>query len=202
MHEVLGAGIEREMGTLAGAFVAGMAGALPGALPVLWAASVCDVYAPGVMEYGLDPGRLIMVRTRHDNETLGAMELALREGGLAAVVGEVDQLGRLPGRRLHLACLRRKITCFVVRRRPYARDVGRTEAREGNAAATRWRLSPAPSVALDREPGRPRWHVELLHARGGREGVWTVEVDDAPFSLRVVAELAGHAVEAPRRAAG
>ena len=57
---------------------------------------------------------------------------------------------------------------------------------------TRWVVAPAPSAAVHREPGRPRWRVELAHARGGFEGAWIVEQEnaDATHALRVVAELA------------
>ena len=188
MHEVGAVALERELGASAGAFVATVLARLPDAGTVLWVASVCDLYAPGLAAFGVRPGRVVSVLARDDSDALGTMELALREGGLSAVVGEVSILGRLAGRRLHLACLRQGVTAFLVRRAPYGAGSVRVQ-REGTAAATRWRVSPAPSRLEGGEPGAPRWRVELLHARGGREGSWVMEMGDAPGALRVVSEL-------------
>ncbi len=75
-----------------------------------------------------------------------------------------------------------------------------TADREANVAVTRWHLTPMPSAKDGKEPGLPRWHVALTHARGGRPGEWIMEAsDDATHPLRVVAALADHAPE-PQRA--
>ena len=188
VHEIGTTGLEQELGAVAGAFVAALLSRLPVPGSVLWVASVCDLYAPGLGAFGLDPGRIVTVLARNDADVLGTMELALREGGLAAVVGEVAALGRLEGRRLHLASGRQGVTAFVLRRAPYGAGAARVQ-REGTAVATRWRVVPAPSRMEGREPGAPCWQVELLHARGGREGSWLVEMSDAPGAFRVVSEL-------------
>ena len=120
MHEVGAAGLERELGAAAGAFAASVLSWLPHPGPVLWIASVCDLYAPGLAVFGLHPGRVVTVLARNDADALGTMELALREGGLAAVVGEVAGLERLAGRRLHLACLRHGTTALSPPTRPAA----------------------------------------------------------------------------------
>ena len=180
---------------------------------------MCDLHAPGLLVYGLDPGRLILVHAADDAATLAAMETALRGGAAAAVVGEVGALARTPSRRLQLACLKCGTTGFVLRRWPWGR---RTVDRETSAAATRWRIAPLPSEPLSREPGSgesgprepgvPRWSVTLEHARGGTEGGWVLEPgepghepgdekegSDATHALRVVAELADPAIDAARR---
>jgi protein ImuA len=124
------------------------------------------------------------------------------------VVAEVGGLAKLAGRRLHLACLAHGGTGFVLRRWPHGVKAGGVGPL--TAVATRWRLATAPSVATDglREPGAPRWHVELTQARGGRPGAWLMELEgsDAPVALRVVAGLADaapatRAVETDRRIA-
>lgn len=200
LHEIGAVGIEAEIGALAAGFVACLLARLPDAgQAIVWLASSCDLYPLGLLEYGLDPARLLLVQTTRDAETLQAMEAALREGGVAAVVGEVGRLDRLAARRLQLACGKRGVTGFVLRRWPHGY---RQSARpEGNAAATRWRLRPEPSqaepIGPPGEPGPPRWRVELLHARGGRPGAWIMEqgnADDAAAThpLRVVAALADH----------
>jgi protein ImuA len=121
------------------------------------------------------------------------MEVALREGVAGAVVGEVGALDRTSSRRLQLACLRHATTGFVLRRWPFGR---RSADREATVSVTRWQLTSMPSVRDGKEPGLPRWHVALTHARGGRPGEWIMEAsDDATHPLRVVAALADHAAE-------
>jgi hypothetical protein len=111
---------------------------------VLWCLPRPDLYGPGLAAYGLDPARLVLVRTRRDAEILWAMEEGLRTSGVAAVVGEVGALPAVASRRLQLAAEHSGVTAFVLRR---WRDGGQA-ARERNlpnAAATRWRVAALPS---------------------------------------------------------
>lgn len=203
LHEIGAAGLEAETGVLTAGFVAALLARLPAHLPILWIAPCDDLHPPGLLTYGLDPGRLVLVRPRDDAGTLGAMETALRAGGLAAVVGEVGQLERTASRRLQFACLGSGVTGFALRRWPHGR---KRADREATAAVTRWQLTPAPSELDAREPGAPRWRVALTHARGGRPGAWVLElpmkeVENGPtHPFRVVAELADHPAEPPLRA--
>ena len=217
LHEVAAAGIEAEMGALAAGFVACWLGRIADPRPVFWiapdrshvGAGLADLNPAGLLAYGLDPARLVLVRTEGDGGargTLAAMEAALRGGAVAAAVAEVGRVGRLAARRLHLACLAQGGTGFLLRRWPHGRAVRREPlADEGDAGsvATRWHLSAAPSLPQGgREPGAPRWTVALRHARGGRPGSWLMEVSDAhpgtAMPLRVVAGL-GDAAPAPQR---
>jgi protein ImuA len=202
MHEIGAVGIEAEIGALAAGFAACLLARLPDAQQaIVWIAPSCDLYPPGLLGYGLDPARLLLVQTMRDAETLQAMEAALREGGVAAVVGEVGRLDRVAARRLQLACGKRGVTGFVLRRWPHG--CRQSVRSEGNAAATRWRLQPEPSQAEPiGEPGPPRWRVELLHARDGRPSAWIMEqgnADDAATThpLRVVAALGDHPATPP-----
>jgi protein ImuA len=198
LHEVAGAALEGETGALAAAFAACLLGRLLARAEeqrgVIWIAPVADLHPPGLAAYGLDPARLLLVQSHRDADTLAAAEAALRDGAAAAVVAEVGALTRLAARRLHLAARARGSTALVLRRWPHGRPEQRGEpAPEGNAAATRWCLAPAPSLPDGGEPGRPRWRVELTQARGGQPGGWIMEPggeNDAPYALRVVAELA------------
>jgi protein ImuA len=223
LHEVAAYGIEAETGALAAAFIAGWLGRLPDPRAVFWIApgprrqatgGLADLNPAGLAEYGLDPARLVLVRTEGDagvRGSLAAMEAALRGGAAAAVVAEVGRVSRLAARRLHLACLAHNATGFLLRRWPHGRAVRREPlAEEGDAAsvATRWRVAPAPSATESsvltegREPGAPRWMVELRHVREGRPGAWLMEVVDADrgtaMPLRVVAGLADAAPAPPR----
>ena len=198
LHEIGACGPEAETGTVVAGFTACLLARLPDRRPIFWIAPCCDLHVPGLPAYGLDPGRLILVHTGSDAETLAAMETVLRAGTAAAVLGEVGKLGRLPARRLQLACRKRGSTGFVLRRWPHGR---RETTEEATAAVTRWEVAPAPSEAACREPGPTRWRVMLQHARGGHEGAWIMETtaDDAAHPLRVVAKLADTAPAPDRR---
>jgi protein ImuA len=230
-HEITGFGMEAETGAAPAAFAARMAAA---ALArtwaggwVVWIARNDDLYAPGLEQSGLDARRLMLVSASTDAELLAAMEDALRTRGVAAVVAEPERLDLVAGRRLQLACEQGRATGFVVRRR-FAVRAGRQSPGQGqgqvssetSAAATRWRVEPAPS--LEAYPamrgagpaglGAPRWRVRLERCRGGRSGDWILEGAEEDWSktdgahpVRLVAELGGHdldAANAPRRAAG
>jgi protein ImuA len=62
---------------------------------------------------------------------------------------------------------------------------------ESSAAATRWRVRPAPA-ARDRFGlfARPRWHLRLERCRNGRAGEWIVEYDHVAHRFSLAAALA------------
>jgi len=201
VHEIGAAGRGAETGELPAAFAAVLAARIAPAKPVLWLAPVADLYPPGLP--WLDPGRLILASPRDDAGVLAGMEVALRAGGFAAVVGELAGWGaagpRVASRRLGWAAASGGVSGFVLRRFPYG---GAAAEREATAVATRWGLASAPSGLR----GAGRWRVELRHARAGRPGAWVMEVSDDPtHPVRVVAALADHAAAPPaafRQAAG
>jgi protein ImuA len=208
LHEIMADGIEGEIGALTAAFAALLLGRLlagmEGARPVIWIGCRTDLYPPGLAAYGLDPARLLLVRSGGDVSTLGAAELALRDGAAAAVVAETGGLPWLAGRRLTLAAEAHGSTALVLRRWPYGRQrPGAAKQAHGTTAATRWRLAGIPSLPEGRAPGPPRWQVTLLYARGGRPGEWiitpTAGEGDAPDVVPVAAELADAAGRAPRQ---
>ena len=171
-------------------------GEAPG--PVLWCLRRPDLYGPGLLAYGLDPARLVLVRARRDDEILWAIEEGLRAGsasGLAAVVGEIGHLPMVAGRRLQLAAERSGVTALILRRWRSADEAAAERARP-SAALTRWRVGALPSIEIVGEPGigRPRWRVALLHVRGGEPGIWDVEVADATGHVSLSAELADRPV--------
>jgi protein ImuA len=196
LHEIGAAGLDAETAALSTGFIAALLARIVPSRPVFWIGPESDLHPPGLLPYGFDPNRLVLVHPAKDVETLAAMEVTLREGVAAAVVGEVAQFDRTASRRLQLACLRHGSTAFVLRRWLHGH---RTADREASVAVTRWHLTPVPSVKDGKEPGRPRWHVALTHARSGRPGEWIMEAsDDATHPLRVVAALADHAPEPQR----
>jgi protein ImuA len=205
LHDMAATGAAGQAGAVGAAFLACLLARLPGPgdsrRAVFWIGTATDLHAPGLLAYGLDPGRLVRVRTAGDAATLAAMEAVLRGGAAGAVVAEAGRLERVASRRLQLACLGRGTTGFVLRRWPHANPTRQAETgrqdEAATAAVTRWRLAPAPSaVAFGEpacgEPGPPRWRVELRHARGGMPGGWIMQAGeiDAAHPVHVVAELA------------
>jgi len=191
-HELGGEGMEVETCAAVAAFTAALAAPLARKGEIVWVLRRDDLFAPGLAGLGLPPDRLIGVCARDEAEALAAIEDALGTIGVAAVVGEVEAVSLVAGRRLQLACERHGATGLLIRRRPF----GGKGTASGSASASRWKIAPAPSELSANVPGLgpPRWRVELERSRGGRPGNWILELNEAadePHPFRVVADLAG-----------
>lgn len=196
IHEV--AGDEAATGFCAALLARALAtashgGQRPGAL--LWLARRDDLYAPGLVRYGIAPGQLLVVsRLHHPNDMLWAMEETLRCRAVTGVVAEIGTIGLAAGRRLMLAAEGTRTLGLVLSRRDGGRGWcggrgrrggrgyrrgGRRRERGGagvRGAVSRWRVTSVPRDDSDEGGGsaEPRWRVELLHCRGGRRAEWTV----------------------------
>jgi protein ImuA len=146
----------------------------------------------GCQGLGLEPGRLILVETAHRNETLWALEETLRSGAPGAVASVIDKLDLKLSQRLHLAAMEAGLPLFLLRQARFL---------ESSAAATRWRVGPAPA-ARDRFGlfACARWQLRLERCRNGRTGAWIVEYDHVAHRFSLAAALADPAY--PRRASG
>ena len=175
-------GAEVQHGAVVAGFAARLLARLPGRLPWLWVAGREDLYAPGLVALGLDPGRLVLACARDDAAVLAAMEAGLRGGGFAAVVGEAGRLSRIAARRLQLACLKHGRMGLLLHRWPHGRAAQAED--ETPSAVTRWRIG---AVASGGPFAPPRWRLALVHARGGVPGEWIVEAGerDAADPVRV-----------------
>ena len=143
---------------------------------VLWcehpALDAGRLYAPGLTCFGIDPGRLIVVRVRKDSEALWTMEEGLRCRGLAAVIGEVRTVSLAASRRLQLAAEASGVTAMMVR--------SSTTRPAPSAALTRWRVSAVSDAC---------WRTELLRCRGGPEHEWLMEWRNATSDFAVAAPV-------------
>lgn len=189
-HEIAGPGREEELPAAATGFAAALAGRHAGAGMVVWAMQRDDLHVRGLLPFGLRLDRVIFVRAARDADVLAIVESALRTRGVTAAIGEAGTLSLTAGKRLQFACERNGATGFLLRRRLYAS----TAEDEGTAATTRWRIASTPSATDEPGLGPPRWEVRLERCRGGRTGAWIMEADDATGHVRVVAELADHAM--------
>jgi protein ImuA len=196
LHEIVEAGPAAEFAGAATLFTAGIAARLKG--PVVWCLTRRDLFAPGLAAAGLHPDRVIYVEAGRDREVLPLVEEALRAKGLAAVVGEVTRMSLVASRRLQLAAEASGVPALVLRRWWTVAEKNLTTL--PTAAATRWRVAPAPSAVLT-APGvsRPRWRVDLVRCRGGEAHWWILEGCDAKGRLAVPADMADRPHSPPLR---
>lgn len=139
------------------AAVLARAGADGGAL--LWLAQHGDLYAPGLVRYGIEAGRLVVVAgLRRPGDVAWAMEEALRCRAVKGVVAESASLGLAASRRLMLAAEGTDVVGLVL-------TPGTGNGGPGvPAAVSRWRVAAVPALGTNREA----WRVQLLRCRGGR----------------------------------
>jgi len=124
------------------------------------------LYAPGLVDLGIDAGTVLLVMVDDERAVLRAADDIVRHGGAGAVV--VEPSGRAPAldltasRRLAMAAGRGGLPAIILR-------IGAEPA--PSAAQTRWRVAAAPSFALDADaPGAPAFDISLLRHRSGLAG--------------------------------
>lgn len=176
LHEVYSSG-PADLPAVAG-FAAGFAlrAALGGA--VVWIiqdgrdGDAGRLHPAGLVEFGLDPGAIILVRVRGVADALRAMDEAARCPGLTTVLleiqGPVSRLDLTATRRLSLATRASGVRAILLR----------TGAEPTPSAAwTRWRVGTLPSRTPGaRAPGPAAFSVALLKDRGGAAPhEWVVE---------------------------
>ncbi len=194
LHEIVAA--DTAMVGAASAFSAYLA-SLSGNGPVLWCegARILDagmLHPPGLQRFGLDPGRLVVARTRNDAETLWAMEDGLRCGALAAVVGALAAVSLTESRRLQRAAVASGVIALMLRP-PGVEPVP-------NAATTRWRVGAVEPGGGGTGFSPPGWRIEMFRCRGGLPGIWDVEWRDETRGLALAAALCDRQAESNRRA--
>jgi protein ImuA len=187
LHEVIEEGPAAEFAGTATLFTAGIAARLRG--PVLWCLTRRDLFAPGLMQVGLHPDRVIYAETCRDADVLPLIEEGLHQKGLGAVVGEVSRLGLTASRRLQVAAEASGVPALVIRRWWTVAQKDLTKL--PTAASTRWRVSPVPSEVVPAGGlKRGRWQVELVRCRGAEPRSWILEACDAQGRLALPSHLA------------
>ena len=177
LHEVVGEGVGDA--AAAAGFALAVAGRCAGPDPLVWivedhvASETGLPYRPGLGAHGIDPDRLILVRTADGPATLWALEEALRLGA-RAVLAELwgaKHYGLAASRRLLLAAQRGRGTAILL----HAGLAGRGAALS-SAAETRLAIRACPSPQLASAggrtpiPGVPAVSVRLLKLRLGTGG--------------------------------
>ncbi len=172
--------------------------------PILWCQHGNDLCGQGLIEFGINPDRLIIIKGKSDNDILWAMEEGLRSASISGVIGKLFNIPPIAGRRLQLASEENSLPCFLIR--PEDRYKSQQSITPTNAALTRWHVTAAPSItpASGRGIGAPRWDLELQRYRysalnlqkqknkqrkAGRVMSWQVEWSHETGNLSVVADL-------------
>ncbi|HEY2250283.1 MAG TPA: hypothetical protein VGH74_04445 [Planctomycetaceae bacterium] len=169
-----------------------------------------EFYPPAAVRLGLDLDRTIVVRPRNQQETIWALEQALRCPGVAATLSWIGQLPDRLFRRLQLAAEHGARLGLLMR--PIE------AVKTSTWADLRWLVQPVREEASTIQAGlvQPvlndvrsrlsftsgrRLRIELLHCREGTPGgAVYLEIDDETGAVRVVPPLA--AATGVSRAAG
>ncbi len=159
-------------------FTAGLAARVSRSRPLLWVTQDFllreqgRLSMQGLVEFGLDPSRLITVRAADIGSALRVAGDALACAVLGAVVldvwGEARQLDLVASRKLTLAAQASGVTGLVLR-------IAAEPA--PSTAETRWivRAAHSPPAAGWSAWGAPRFDVELIRNRHGPIGRWIME---------------------------
>ncbi|MGQ4273593.1 ImuA family protein [Terrihabitans sp. B22-R8] len=140
-----------------------------------------EVYPSGLMEWGMNPSRIILVKVKDAISVLRAGHEALKCAALGAVIlepwGQAAAFDLTATRRLTSAATRTSISTFLLRI---------SAQPEPSAALTRWQARALPSIPLEAEaPGYPIIELNLLRHRAGfPPDAWIVEWDRDLSSFR------------------
>ena len=126
---------------------------------LLWLARGCDLYPPGLVRYGIAPGRLLVVSgLQRPEDVAWAMEEALRSGAVKGVVAESGgPVGLAASRRLMLAAEGSDVLGLVL-------SASQGAGAGVPTASSRWRVAGVPGDG----DGAAKWRIKLLRCRGGR----------------------------------
>lgn len=130
-----------------------------------------QLYGPGMVELGVDPKRVVLVKAPDTIAALrvGSDVLGCMSPGAVVIepYGAAKALDLTASRRLAMAAQKSGVAAFILRS---------PEGLMASAAATRWMVAAAPSAPLPGQaPGHATLALELIRHRGGV----------APFEMKV-----------------
>jgi protein ImuA len=167
-------------------FAMALARRLAGGKPLLWvrqdfsALEFGELHGAGLLEFGLDPRSVILVRAADPDLVLKAAAEGLACAALGAVIAEIPsepkKLDLVASRRLAFAAAQTYVTAILVRL---------AAEPEASAAETRWVVRAAQSLPQEHDDGWgvPVFAAELIRNRHGKTGAWVMEwsSDDGSF---------------------
>lgn len=130
-----------------------------------------ELSAQGLFDLGIDPDRLLLVKTRNGTEALRAASDSLSCKALGAIILEVwrhpKALDLVASRKLTLRASASKVTIFLIR-------VAAAEEMP-STAETRWFIRAKRTPDFIEDWGNPLFEVTLARNRHGQTGAWAVE---------------------------
>lgn len=149
----------------------------PADVPFVWINTTHGLFPQGLVRFGIQPHKVLVVRPAGQKETNWCLEEALQCSSIMAVVAETADLNFTNSRRFQLAVEKSRATGFIINTRP--RKSQRT------ACITRWEIRPLPGELPDGMPGLgyPRWKVQLQKVRNGKPGNWDIAWINQEFSF-------------------
>lgn len=205
LHEIVdgnGADADRPAGGAATGFAALLCARIQtNGRAIVWVARRETLCGPALAGFGVPAKALILVRASTTPDILWAMEEALREAAVGAVLGEIDDIDLTASRRLQLAAEAGGATGLLLRSMVATASKGRQSP---TASVTRWRVTAAASAPARTTGavGFSRWHVALERCRGGRPYDWLLEFCDATRCLTLAAPLPDRQTLQAQRTAG
>lgn len=160
------------------------------AAPILWCAPQYEMrdlghlYGPGLLAFDLDPSQIIFVRPHSEQDVLWVLEEAANSKSFAAIVGYAQDPNFTQTRRLSLACQKGLTPLFL--HRPH-------HCHGTSAAFSRWQIESQPSaknVLDERAPGTRKIQANLMRARTGQTGSWSLEYETTAYPLYMVSQPA------------
>lgn len=157
-------------------------------VPISMAREFGHLYGGGLGAFGLAPDDILVVMPGRTQDALWVLEEALNSGGLALVVGFIEDVALTPARRLALAAQKHQTPCLLI-----------THPRAPGMAATmtRWRTAAVAggrNVLVPEAPGPLRVAVglERCRARGvlAGERMVTLEWSDEAYRFHMAANVA------------
>ena len=180
LHEVFAQGGQEAAAT---GFAAALARRVCGHRHLLWirqdfsALEFGELAGTGLLELGIDPGRVLLLRVDDVTAALRAGIDALSCAGLGAVVIEIPGVPKVldltASRRLTLCSAQSNVTAILLR---FSAEP------DASTAETRWLIHGAKS-SEEEDWGTPIFEAHLVRNRSGQTGCWIMEwnCDDGLF---------------------
>ena len=121
----------------------------------IWISASRTLFPASLKRFGVEPDKIIFVDLKDERDVLYAIEEALKCKQIAAVIGEIKNIGFKESRRLQLAAEQSRVTGLLIRHQPRIINT--------IACVSRWQITSLPSALADGMPGVgfPRWNVDF-----------------------------------------
>lgn len=197
LHEIYAR--DGSFGAAAAGFAAGLAMRLGADKALFWITTDYSeqeygaINGAGLVEFGIDPNRFVLVRLARSEDILRAAGDILACSSVGSVVleiqGAIKAFDLTASRRLLLSAKTHKVSVVVLR-------LGVEP--KASAAETRWLIHAAPSPPSPEigDWGRPAFHARLIRHRHAQLGEWKIEwnCENGFFTQQTRWQWASHSI--------